>query len=187
MQPWFLLANEAHVTETAAKSGGLGELFTALGLNVQTLVLNGAAFLVLAWLLGKFVYPHLIRAIDARQAEAEAAVKLRQDAEAQLAEAQTAAAKIVSEARHGASDIMDNAKDEAERMVKDASDKAAKQAARIKAEATEQLGRDVEAARKALKADTVKLVAAATEAILTEKLDDKRDGDLIRRAVEGKA
>jgi F0F1-type ATP synthase membrane subunit b/b' len=62
--------------------------------------------------------------------------------------------------------------------------KASEQAERIVAESREQLARDVLAARKELKTETAKLVAAATEAVLSEKLDEPGDGALITRSLE---
>ena len=58
----------------AETSGGIGSLFTALGLNLQSLVLNTLAFLVIVWVLGKFVYPSLIKALDAKKDEEDSEV-----------------------------------------------------------------------------------------------------------------
>ena len=55
------------------------------------------------------------------------------------------------------------------------------------ADARTQLDTEVRKAREALKKDTVELVAAATEKIIGEKLDDRKDGALIKAALEEKA
>ncbi len=64
--------------------------------------------------------------------------------------------------------------------------KASEQAERLVAEAREQLTRDITGARKELKAETAKLVAAATGAVLNEKLDSNNDSKLIDRSLETK-
>ena len=169
-----------------AESNGIGGLFTALGLNVQSLVLNTLAFLVIAAVLGKYVYPHLIQALDAKKDELEAAVRLEREAKMALEKAEAKADGVVGEARAAADDILAAAKAEATAQVEAARVKAAAQTERSVAEAREQLARDVTAARQALKHDTAKLVASATETILGEKLDSERDRALIGRSLESK-
>ena len=68
-------------------------------------------------------------------------------------------------------------------MVADAESKAKTRAEQIVADAREQLALDVTKARESLKAETVKLVAAATEHLLHEKIDDKKDATLIKQAL----
>lgn len=166
-----------------ADSGGFGALFTALGLNVQSLVLNTLAFLVIVGVLGKFVYPTLIKALDAKKDELEAAARLEREAKTALEQAEQKADGVVSEARKAADEILATAKAEATAQIEAAQLKAAEQAKRTVTEAREQLARDVTAARQTLKGDTARLVAAATETILGEKLDEKHDAALIGRSL----
>jgi F-type H+-transporting ATPase subunit b len=72
-------------------------------------------------------------------------------------------------------------------MVSDAEDKAKQRAEQIVADARTQLDADVRKAREALKAETVSLVAAATERIIGEKLDGQKDTGLITSVLKGKA
>ena len=50
-------------TEGASNPG----LFQALGLNAQLFIEQGVAFAILVFILGKFVYPALMKAIDDRR------------------------------------------------------------------------------------------------------------------------
>ncbi len=169
-----------------AESGGIGSLFTALGLNVQSLVLNTLAFLVIVWVLGKFVYPSLIKALDAKKDELEAAGRMEGEAKVALEKAESTAGDVVGDARRAADEILASAKADAAAQIEAARTKAAEQGERLIAEAREQLSRDVLAARKDLKTETAKLVASATEAVLGEKLDSSHDGKLIERSLESK-
>jgi F-type H+-transporting ATPase subunit b len=166
--------------------GGIGDLFTALGLNFQALIGNTLAFLVIAWLLGKYVFPHLIKALDAKKDELEAATRLEREAKAALDNAEAKAGDVIAEARKSADEILAAAKADAVAQMEASQAKASAQADRTVAEAREQLARDVTAARQTLKADTAKLVAAATETVLGEKLDAGRDAALIERSLETK-
>lgn len=172
------------MTMYLADSSGIGGLFTALGLNVQSLVLNTLAFLVIVAVLGKYVYPSLIKALDAKKDELEAAVRMERDAKDALDKAEAKAGDVIQEARASAEEILAAAKTDAIAQLEDARAKAAAQTERSVAEAREQLQRDVTAARQALKHDTAELVASATETILSEKLNSTSDRALIGRSLE---
>lgn len=167
-----------------ADSGGLGGLFSALGLNWQAFLLDLAAFLVTAWVVGKYVWPPLTKALENKRGELEAATKLAAEAQTRLDKAEAAAQGIVDKARSTASEIVTAARDEATEQLEEARKKAAVQAERIVAEAREQLARDVDVARRELRVDAAKLVASATETVLAEKLDGKHDAHLIERSLE---
>jgi F-type H+-transporting ATPase subunit b len=167
-----------------ADSTGIGGLFTALGLNVQALVGNTLAFLIIAWVLGKFVFPSLIKALDAKKDELEAAVRMEGEAKQALNKAEDTAGDVVADARKAADEILAAAKADATAQIELAREKATAQGKRLVAEAHEQLERDVLAARRDLKTETAKLVAEATGAILGEKLDSEQDNKLIGRSLE---
>jgi len=172
------------MTILLAESSGIGGLFTALGLNVQSLVLNTLAFLVIVAVLGKYVYPSLIKALDAKKDELEAAVRLEHEAKEALEKAATKADAVIAEARVAASEILAATKEAATAQLDEARAKSEAQAARTINEAREQLARDVSDARKTLRTDTARLVAAATETVLGEKLDGKHDAQLIDSSLE---
>lgn len=179
----LLMANEA-ATEAATGSSGVGALFEALGLNVQSLAVNSVAFLIVVLVLAKWVFPPLTKALDAKRDELEAALRLEREAGSKLEDAKAGAAKLMAQARHEADEILSAARADAAAQLEAAHTKAAETAERSVAEAREQLARDVLAARKELKAEAAKLVAAATETILNEKLDETRDGELIAQSLE---
>jgi F-type H+-transporting ATPase subunit b len=174
------------MTTFFADSGGIGSLFVALGINWRGLILNAVAFLIIVWLLGKFVYPHLIKALDNKQGEMEAAVRMEHEARLSLEKAEKSADAVLSKARASADEIIATAHADAAAQLDEARTKAAAQAERIVTEAREQLGRDVQAARRELKAETAKLVASAAGAVLDEKLDGGKDAALINRSLEAK-
>jgi len=53
----------------ATSSNGIAGLFTALGIDWRSLILDAAAFLITMAILAKYVYPILIKALDAKQGE----------------------------------------------------------------------------------------------------------------------
>ena len=169
-----------------AETAGAGGLFNALGLNLQTFILDMIAFLATAYVVGRWVFPPLTKALDAKKEELEATARHEAEAQAALDTAQKNAAQTLTKARESADEIIATAHAEAASQLEQARAKAEAQTERMVKEAREQLTRDVQTARKELKTETAKLVAGATENLLGEKLDPKSDAELIGRSLEVK-
>ncbi len=169
-------------TETAHEAGG-ANIFEALGLNAQLFITQGLAFLVLVFLLGKFVYPALVKAIDDRRAAIEAGLEEAKESQQALEKAEAKVAGMLADARKEADDIVARSQQEASAMVADAETKAKARADQMIESARAQLEADVAKARAALKKDTIELVALATEKVVREKIDDRKDAALIKDAL----
>lgn len=159
-------------------------LFGALGIDWRMLVLQIVAFAILVWILGKFVYPHLISAIDKREQSIADSVAAATEAEENAEKTQAEIEKLFAAARSETSEILESAQKEAAQLVKDAEDKAKQRAEQIVTDARTQLDVDIAKARKLLRSEATELVALATEKIIREKLDAKRDAELIETALE---
>lgn len=158
-------------------------LFEALGLDAKLLVEQTIAFLILVAILAKFVYPALIKSIDQRREQIEAGQKEAKQAEEALVAAEEKVADLLAEARKEADEIIARSHTEASTMVSEAEDKAKARAEQLVADARNQLDADVRKARELLKSEAIGLVAAATEKIVGEKLDEKKDANLIKGAL----
>lgn len=168
----------------AAASGSDEGIFAALGIDWKMLIVQAIAFLVLVWILGKFVYPKFVSIIDERQEKIDASVQAAEEAEQHAEAAQDEVAKLLKEARKEAKDIVQTAKNEATALIDSSDEKAKARADKIVADAREKLEKDVIAARKALHNDTLELVALATEKVLTGNVDAKLNRKVIERAIE---
>lgn len=166
--------------ETTADAG----LFGALGIDWRLLILQLVAFLLLVFLLGKFVYPWLMKQVDERQANIEAAQKAATDAQKAAADNREKVAELLDAARKEAADIVATAKLEAEEMHKTSEAKAKKAAERIVSDAHEQIDKDIAAAQKALHNETIELVALATEKIVGAELSAKVDNQRISKTLQ---
>lgn len=161
-----------------------GDIFSALGINWQLLIFQIVAFLLLVWLLGKFVYPWLMKQVDERQQKIDDSVKAADEAKAKAASAEEDIAKLLTEARSEASDIVATAKEEATAAIEAAEEKAKTRAEAVVAAAHEQVSKDVVAAKKALRDETIELVALATEKVVAGAVDSKVDGKVIAAALK---
>lgn len=161
-----------------------GDIFTALGIDWRLLILQIIAFMILVFLLGKFVYPWLIKAVDSRQEQIDATSKALEEAQKLSADNQAQVTELLDKARKEAADIVGTAKQESADMVAKSEEKAKTSAEQIVASAHQEMDKDIENARKMLYNETLDLVSLATEKVVGVKIDKKADSELITRAVK---
>lgn len=176
--------NFLHTFAAETTTTGNGDLFNALGIDWKLLLLQIVAFVILVFLLGKFVYPFLMKSVDKRQADIEAAAQAAQEAQAAASDTKEETARIMKQARKEAAEIVSTAKLEASELAATSEAKARSTAEKIVSEAHAQLDKDVAAAKRALHDETLELVAVATGAIVGKKLDAKTDAALISSALK---
>lgn len=161
-----------------------GDLFSALGIDWRLLILQIIAFLLLVLLLGKFVYPWLMKQVDERQENIEAAAKAAEKAQEAAATSEQETAQLLAEAKKEAAEIVATAKLEAAEMQSSSEAKAKASAEKIIADAQARIEKEVEAAKKALHNETIELVAMATAKVVGASHDKKADTKLISKTLE---
>jgi F-type H+-transporting ATPase subunit b len=169
----------------AATEAPSGDLFSALGIDWQMLIFQGVAFLILVWLLGKFVFPILMKQVDERQSKIAEGTRAAEAAEQKATEAEAKIEAALKKARSEASDIVSTAKDEAVAMVEKAESQAKTRSERIVAEAQEDIAKDVLAARRVLEKETISLVKQAAGLAVSGLADNKLDTALVKKSIEG--
>ncbi len=168
----------------AAHSEASGGLFESLGINLEMLIFQMIAFVILVLLLGKFVFPVLMKAVDDRQAKIEEAGKAAAAAEKKAEAAESKIEDVLKKARTEAADIVATAKNEATQMIEKAEANAKNRSERIVTEAHEDIAKDVLAARKTLEKDVIGLVKKAAGLAVAGVADSKLDDALIKKSVE---
>ena len=142
-----------------------------LSLNF-TFVVEIVVFLVLLWLLARYVFPPLLRALEARQQliaqSLQEAEKARQEAERSRA----SELEEMAEARAKAQEILDRAQQLGEQL---------REELRQRGEAEQQAM--LERARAELRRQVADLVVMATTRVLQEELDERRQLQLVERAL----
>jgi F-type H+-transporting ATPase subunit b len=164
--------------------GASGGLLDSLGIDWKMLVLQSVAFLLLLFLLSKYVYPILLKSIDKREKLIEESITAAHDAEKNAKVAEEKVAKLMKDARTQAADIMNGAKDEAAQLLTTTETKARERAERMAKEADSQIARSVADARKSLRDETVELVAQATEKIVGKAVTLAVDTKAVQAAIK---
>lgn len=167
----------------ATESASSGNVLQTLGIDVKLLVFQTVGFIILVWLMSKYVFPALIKAIDERQKTIETGLKEAAEAHKALEAAESKADDVLVEARKQAEELLQRSHDEAADVLLGAETKAKERADQIVVAARTTLAIDVRKAREALRKDMVTLVAAATERVVGEKVDAKKDSEMIEKAL----
>lgn len=161
-----------------------GDIMSALGIDWRLLILQIVAFLILVWLLGKFVYPWLMKSVDERQKNIEEAARAAKKAQESAVETQHETADLLAQARREASEIVATAKLEAAELSASSETRARTTAEKIVADAQAQLEKDIDKARRELHDETLQLIGLATEKVVRKRLDTKADEALIVDALK---
>jgi F-type H+-transporting ATPase subunit b len=161
--------------EHAAPAGGGGLMSLQINLMFWTLVI----FLILFWLLSKYAFPPIFKAVEARE-------KALEDAIAGAKRDRDEAAKLLEEHRRQ----IENARGEAQRFIAEGRQTAEKmradlleQARREQQEILERARREIEAERdraiNELRREAVDLAIAGASKVLEQNLDTNANRRLV--------
>ncbi len=186
-------ANEAdtHATETtghAANGDAHGEEASALsafGLDPLAFLLQLGAIIVFYVLFRKLALKKVVSVLDERHNTIEKSLSDAQQIAKDVAAAEEKQAELLAEARTQAEVIMSDANNEAGLIIKNAEDRATSKVEGMIKDAHSRIEDDIAKAKRNLQTEVASLVAEATESIIGEKLDAKKDQDLIKKALSG--
>ncbi len=171
------------ITNFADSSSGLG----ALGVDGRAFVIQLITFLLAFLILKRYAFKPIIKVMSERREVIESGVKLGEEMKKERAKLDNEVEKALHEARQEADAIIAGAQDTGRQSIREAEDKARDKAAGILKEADSRIASDTQRARKQLEKEVVGLISDATEAIIDEKIDAKKDSALIERALKGRA
>lgn len=162
-----------------------GDILSTLGIDWKLLTFQIVAFLLLVFVLNKWIFPVFFKIIDKRQALIDESNRAAVDAGKHAEKAQAEIERLLKEARAEAKDIVVTAKEEAGALVSDAEQRSKQQADHIIQAAHEEIAKEVIAAKKALHNETIELVTLATEKVVGKTIDGRVDNELVRDALKG--
>ena len=156
----------------------------SLGIDWTLLTLQTVAFLILLFVLRKFVYPPMMEMLVKREKDLKAADAAAKSAKENADRAEEMTAEMMRKARAEASNIVASAREEAAEVVEEAAKKATAKSEALIKEAHNTIAQEVKNAKKELHNSTLELVAEAAGKVLNEKIDSKKDAKLISTALE---
>jgi len=173
------------VTQFAAEqqSAGLG----ALGVNGKAFLIQLITFVLTFWILKRFAFQPILRVLTERREIIEDGVRLGEEMQKEQAQLEQKIDAELRAARQKADEIVASSEDAGRQIAAEAEKKAQAKAAGILKQAESRIQQDTALARQKLEKELVGLISDATEAIIDEKVDAKKDSALIEKALKGQA
>jgi F-type H+-transporting ATPase subunit b len=171
------------VAQFAEGSSGIG----ALGVDGKAFVIQLVSFLLAFLVLQRFAFKPIMKIMEQRRHTIESGVALGEEMKQKQVELEKQVDRELAQARKDADGIIAEARNAAKAVGTDLEVKAKQRADGLVAAAEERIAQDTKRARKVLERELVSLVSDATETIIGEKVDAKKDAQLIDRALKGDA
>jgi F-type H+-transporting ATPase subunit b len=160
------------------------ELLANLGINWKLLIAQIVNFLILLFVLYKFAYTPVLKVLNDRTKKIEDGIKNAEDAKNKLIELSAREKDVLSKARKEAQEIIKKSEENALKNAKTIEDSAKNQYGKILEEVKAQIEQEKNKAVKEAKLEIAELIVSATEKIIDEKMDAKKDKELINKAIE---
>lgn len=144
-----------------------------------SLIAQAVAFALFIWFTVKFVWPPLLRAIEARQKTIADGLAAAEQGKKSLEVSAKQAEQAIQEARGRAAEIITQAEKRGAQVVDEAKSTAKAEGEREKVAAKADIQQEVSRAREQLRAQVAALAVAGAEKILRREVDAKAHADLL--------
>jgi F-type H+-transporting ATPase subunit b len=142
-------------------------------------------FLILLFVLGKFAWPSILSAVNARNESIRNALDAAEKAKKEMAQLQADNEKILAEAKSERDALMKEAKDLKERIIAEAKEQAGIEANKMIQQARESIRSEKAAAISDLKQQVAGLSVQIAEKILRDKLKEtKAQKELVDKIIK---
>lgn len=173
-----------HVLFAATETAEHATTSLPLGIDGQTLLFQFITFLLVFLVLRRFAVKPIVALLDKRHKTIDDGVRMGLAMEKEKAKFDRELEKMMRDARHEADQIIARANKEARETQRAAEQEAKKKASAMLIDAEERMAEEAKQARKNLEKDLIKMVSDVTEAIVGEKVDAKRDAELVKKAMK---
>jgi F-type H+-transporting ATPase subunit b len=144
-----------------------------------TLIAQAVAFALFIWFTVKFVWPPLLRAIEARQKTIADGLAAGEQGRKSLEVSNKQADQAIQDARSRAAEIVSQAEKRAAQVVEEAKANAKAEGEREKTAAKADIQQEVSRAREKLRDQVAALAVAGAEKILRREVDAKAHAELL--------
>lgn len=162
------------------EAGGFG----ALGLDPKAFIVQLITFLIVFYILKKYVFGRIIDVLDKRQKVIEQGLRSAKDMTAQREKLASEVAELQAEARARADEILAESRSQSEAIITKASQSASEKADKMVTEAKKKITEETERSRRSLRSEIVAIVVDTTEKLIGAKVDAHKDKAIIDQALK---
>lgn len=154
-----------------------------MGLNF-TLIGQMITFAILVFVTMKWIWPPLMKAMEARRAEIADGLAAAEKGRRELEVAHKKARELIQEAKAQAATVIEHANMRAHNIEEAAREEARQLTERMKAHAKEEIASQHEEARRQLINETVSLAVSGAEKILGSNIDKAANSNLLAQLAD---
>lgn len=165
--------------ETTSKEG-----FAALGFDPKAFIIQLITFLLVFYILKRFVFDRVVAMLEARREAVEEGLRLTTEMQAERDKLEQEVVKARRQSRKDADEVLAQTHERAGAIIKEAEDRAQAKAEATMEDTKKRIAEETARARRKLEAEVVDLVIDATEAVTSERLDAKKDAKLLQEALK---
>lgn len=148
-----------------------------------TLIGQSFVFLIFVLFVMKFIWPHLVAALDERRKTIADGLAAAEKGRHEHELAEKAAEKHIKLAKEQAAEILAQAQKRAGEMVDEAKGDAKAEAERIRTAAAAEIDQEVNRAKEHLRQQVAGIAMAGAAKILKREIDVKTHGDLVNELI----
>ncbi len=149
-----------------------------MNLNV-TILIQILAFFAVVWLTMKYIWPHILGAMEEREKKIANGLAAGDRAEKELNQAKAKVDTLIVEAKEQASHIKDQATQMATKIKEQAKNDALAEKERQFSAAKAEIEQEANRAKEALRQQVSALAIAGTEQLLGKEVDANKHADLL--------
>jgi len=144
-----------------------------------TMIAQAVTFFVFILFCAKFIWPPLVKAIEARQKQIADGLAAAEEGKQSLERSAKQAEEQVAQARGRANEIVAQAEKRVTQMIEEAKNSAKAEGDREKAAAKSEIEQEVSRAKETLRTQVAALAVAGAEQILKREVDANTHADLL--------
>jgi len=160
------------------------QILQTFGLNPYLTIAQIINFLILLYILKRYLYPPLFKIFKKREELVTESIKKADDAESALEKAKESEKEIIKNARHVADDILKDARDQADEIVKEAEVHAKEKSDKMILDAKAVIELESSQAKKELSTYVLKLSLDILKKSLPSVFSEKEQNEIINKAVK---
>lgn len=150
-----------------------------MDINIGTLGGQTIAMFVFVWFCMKYIWPHIMNAIEERQEKIAKGLAAAEQGAERLDQAKAEADEIIADARQQATQILDQAHARAGEIVAEGKTAGTKERERQLAAAQAEIEQEAHRAREELRGQVSAIAMAGAEKILNREIDQQAHEDIL--------
>lgn len=156
----------------------------ALGLNFGSLIGHVVNFLILLFVLQRFLYKPVLKMLDERAARVRQSMEQAEEVRRRSQEAETERTRLLDETRRESAEMVNRALAEAEQIRGNARRQAQEEAQRIISRAEQEAAAGRQQAEQELRAYVADLAILAAERVISRNMDSQANRQLVQQFLD---